>query len=163
MAESKTELESSYRPTEEELETIKGVLFRGEELPTMDKADAAQMIAQRLAESETFEEAFAPQEDTKLPAWADTLMGVPVVVQGVRFNPSTKQGEGPSAYAVCTLGRLDNGDNVTVHCGGLNVMTQLVLMLEKGWMGNPVKLVARATGNDRETLYLERVIDPDAS
>jgi hypothetical protein len=157
MAEKTQDLEVPYRPTDAELETIKGVLFRGEELPTMDAAAMAQTIAQRIADSDTFEEAFAPQEDQTLPGWADMLMGVPVLVKGVRFNPSSKQGEGPSAYAVCQLSRLDNGDQVTVHCGGLNVMTQLVLMLEKGWQDKPVKLVARGTGNDRTTLYLEAV------
>ena len=153
--DTETALEVPYRPTDEELETIKGVLFRGEELPTMEAGAMAQAIAQRIAESETFEEAFAPQEDTKLAGWADTLLGVPVFVRGVRFNPSSKQGDGPAAYAVCELARGDNGETVTVHCGGLNVMTQLVLMLEKGWLDKPVKLVSRPTGNDRNTLYLE--------
>lgn len=59
-----------------------------------------------------------------LPAWSE-LVGVPVELHGVHFNPSNVE-NGPGIYAVVDLTRLDTGERETRHVGGYRPVAQLL-------------------------------------
>jgi len=114
--------------------------------PLNDKYDdpevVSRAIVQRILDSDTFEDVFAPQD---LKAWGD-FEGVPVKVQTFHLNRSAFAGEGGSSiYAVVDMTILSSGEVVTVTCGGRNVLAQLVKMLEKGWFDRPVTLTSKPT------------------
>lgn len=135
-----------------ELEQFRAVLLGEGELPRFaDPEVMAQAIVERILESETFEDAFQPQE---LEAWRDYL-DVPVLVKGVHLNRSGY--EGTSIYAVVDIERVDGKDPkepFTVTCGGRNVLAQLYKMLEKDWLDKPVKMTSRTTAEGFNALWL---------
>jgi hypothetical protein len=122
------------------------------ELPIASDPEAmSRAIVERIMQAETFDDAFKPQN---LEAWREYL-DVPVLVRGFHLNRSSFDGQGAPIYAVVDISRLDDGELLTVTCGGRNVLTQLVKMLEKGWQENPVKLTGRQTGEGYTALWLE--------
>ncbi len=150
MAESK---ELTKGPSKAELERAYDAILNGTPLPQGgDPEVVSRAIVERILAAETFEDAFKPQE---LAAWREYL-DVPVEVRSFHLNPTTYEVEGGSSvYAVVDLARLDDGEHMTVTCGGRNVLAQLVKMLEAGWMDRPVKLVGRQTAEGYQALWLE--------
>lgn len=126
-----------------------------------DPETMARAIGDRIAQADTFDDAFAAPEDRKLDAWSDKYMDVPVRVLSLHLNPSQfKDSDGISnAYAVVGIVVLDTGETDTVACGGYNVLMQLIRMVEKGWTDRPVRMIAVPTRSGRDTLYLARVPD----
>lgn len=122
------------------------------ELPIASDPEAmSRAIVERIMQAETFDEAFKPQQ---LEAWRE-YMDVPVLVKDFHLNRSSFDGAGAPIYAVVDIEKLDDGETVTVTCGGRNVLTQLVKMLQKGWTDQPVKLTGRQTGEGYTALWLE--------
>ena len=138
----------------EQLEAAYGAILDGKELPATVAADPeliSRQIVEGILNAETFEEAFAPKS---VPAWRD-MLDVPVLVRNVKLNRSSFEGSASSIYAVCDLTRIDSGEQVTVTCGGRNVLAQLVKMLEKGWTDKPVKLIGKQTAEGYTALWLQ--------
>ncbi len=145
-------------PTAKELELAYAALLNGEPLPTAgDPEVVSRMIVERILSAETFEEAFAPQ---KLPAWRDVALDRTVLVQGFHLNNSTMpEGQGAAIYAIVDLVDTATGEQMTVTCGGRNVLAQLIKSLEKGWLGRPVRMTSKATAEGYRVLWLEAVLE----
>ena len=144
--------------TPEQIEQARAAILDGAAIPDFgDPELVSRAIVERLLGSDTFEQAFKPQE---LESWQEYL-GVPFLVRDFHLNRTRFEDrpEGaPSVYAVCTLERLDGEEPavVTVTTGGQNVLAQLLLILEKGWWDNPVKMIAKDTATaGRKALWLE--------
>ena len=144
--------------TPEQIEVAKRAILDGEALPDFgDPELVSRAIVERLLGSQTFEAAFAPQN---LEGWQEYL-GVPVLVRDFHLNRTRfdDRAEGsPSVYAVCDLERLDGEDPATlqVSVGGMNVLAQLLLIVERDWWDKPVKMIAKETATPgRKVLWLE--------
>lgn len=139
-----------------QLDLIHKAIIGEAELPASPDPEAmSRAIMERILAADSFESVFAPQH---IAAWRDVLLDVPVVVTDVRFNRSTYE-QGSPVYAICDV--VDpNGETRTVHCGGANVLAQLVTGLRYGWLvkeGRPVKLVKKETSAGFDALWLEAV------
>lgn len=137
-------------------------IIRGEaDVQFADPEQMARQIGERIAQGDSFEDVFATPDERKLPGWADKYMGVPVLVKGLRLNPSqfndgdSDSGFASNAYAVVDI-VLPTGEVATVSCGGYNVLHQLVRMVEKGWTDRAVRMTEVPTHNNRTTLWLVR-------
>ena len=151
-----TEMDTHKAPSKKDLEMAYAAILDGEPIPASgDPEVISRAIVERILGAETFEEAFSPQE---LKGWQE-LVDVPVRVLGFKLNPSTAAsgGTGPSVYAVVDLVVLETGEQETVTCGGRNVLAQLVKALEKGWLGNPIRLIAKPTAEGNTALWLQAV------
>lgn len=115
-----------------------------------DPEVVSRMILERILNAETFEDAFAPQT---LDPWREALMDVPVQVAEFRFNRSGFKAGSP-IYAVVDLTRLDTGEQVTVTCGGRNVLAQLLVALKNGWTDRPVAMTSKETSEGNQVLWL---------
>ncbi len=133
------------------LDVVYAAIMGDVELPAAADSEAmSRAIVERIMSAETFDEAFRPQQ---LESWQEYL-DQPVLVRDVHFNRSAfEDGQGAPIYAVVDI-VLRDGEVVTVTCGGRNVLTQLVKMLQKGWQDQPVKLNARKTGEGYTALWL---------
>jgi len=150
------------KPSQKELDLARAAIMEGKEIPTASDPEViSKAIMERIMSAETFEDAFRAQS---LSAWRDVLMGIPVYVRDIRFNPSTKRDKDkpdhPSIYAVVDVQPIDPqsgelGEVQTVSIGGRNVLIQLYKMLEKGWSDKPVMLTAKDTQGGYEALWLE--------
>lgn len=144
-------------PMQEQLQQAYNVIMGTEEAPRFADPEALSLaILQRIMEAETFEQAFTAQ---KLVPWRE-LLELPVFVQDVKFNRSTfESGEGSASsplYAVVDLTRADDGEPVTVTCGGRNVLVQLIRGMQKGWLQDkPVKMIEKPTSEGFKVLWLE--------
>lgn len=147
-------------PTKKELEAAYAAILDGTPLPGAgnDPEAVSRAIAERILASETFEEAFSPQE---LEAWSN-YVGEVVTVKDFHLNPTTfNTGDGgPAAYAVVDI-ELSDGSIKTVTCGGRNVLMQLVKALEKGWLVNQVVLIAKPTAEGNTALWLQAAPTPE--
>jgi len=141
------------KPTPAALKLAYAAILDGDKLPIASDPEAmSRAIVERIMNAETFEEAFQPQE---LKSWSDYL-DKPVLVRTFKLNNSTFEGEGGSSvYAVVDIADATTGEIDTVTCGGRNVLTQLVKMLEKGWLDKPVKLIAKQTAEGYQALWLQ--------
>lgn len=147
--------------TPAELEAAYGAILDGTPVAQFatDPEIVSRSILERILSADTFEEAFRPQE---LEGW-QSYVGQPCRVLGFRFNQSTKRADNgkvsASVYAVVDLALIDaNGEaaqEVTVSCGGRNVLAQLVTMRQNGWMGRTVRLIAKETAEGNTALWLE--------
>jgi hypothetical protein len=134
-----------------QLEMIYSAILGDATLPVESDPEAiSRAIVERIMTADTFEDAFRPQQ---LEAWREYLE-VPVLVRGLHFNPTTFEGQGSSIYAVVDIERLDNGETLTVSCGGRNVLTQLVKMVQNGWTDRPVKMIDKPTQEGYKALWL---------
>jgi hypothetical protein len=111
-------------------------------------------ILERIMNAETFDDAFVPQE---VASWQD-MLDTPVRVIDFKFNKSALENQ--AIYAVVELALVDGGEVKTVTCGGRNVMMQLVKAKEKGWLGKPVAMTAKKTGDNNTVLWLTAVGNP---
>jgi hypothetical protein len=147
--------------SEEDFEVAKSAIIDGTPIPNIGTGDpmaVSKSIAERIAAADTFEEAFSPQD---LDAWTNYL-GIPVLVQDFHLNPTGFLVEGnPSVYAVCDIAKLEDGEIVTVTCGGRNVLMQLLKMKQRGWSDRPVVLVNKRTAEGYNVLWLESAVQVD--
>lgn len=137
-----------------QLDLIQKVVLGEAELPeNADPEAMSRAIMERILAAQSFEEVFVPQS---IAAWRDVLLDVPVVVTDVHFNRSSYE-QGAPVYAIVDV--VDpNGETRSVHCGGANVLAQLVVGLKNGWLleeKRPVKLVTKETGAGFKVLWLE--------
>jgi hypothetical protein len=128
-------------------------ILDGEAIAAADPEAMSRAIVERIMAADTFEEAFRPQT---LEPWREAFPDTPVRVLEFHLNPSGFE-QGSSVYAVVDLVPLagpHEGETHTVTCGGRNVLTQLVLALEKGWLDKPVKLTTKGTSEGYTALWL---------
>ena len=146
------------KPTADAVKAAYAAILDGAELPhDRDPQVVSRAIMLRIVEAESFEDAFRTQN---LDAWRDHL-NRPAFVESFHLNPSSIDGgTGPGVYAVVDLSWGDTGEKATVTCGGANVLTQLVKMLERGWFDRPVQLIAKPTREGFDALWLEDASNP---
>ena len=138
-----------------QLELIAKVLVGEAELPANADPEAmSRAIMERILAAESFEDAFTQQN---LTPWR-SMLDRAVMVRDVHFNRSTIDGAGQSIYAVVDLVDADTGESISVTCGGANVLSQLVVGLQQGWLideKRPVKLIENKTAAGYGALWLE--------
>lgn len=90
-----------------------------------DPREIAERLVTAALKAETLEEIFESAE----MASADDVAGIPLRVRGVQWNPSSF-GEGPTFYAV--LDCVDDAaqEEITVGCGSVLVLAQLIRVQE---------------------------------
>lgn len=142
------------KASKEELQVAYKAILDGE-LPdgfgaAEDAEAVSRAIIERIAAAEDFDEVFSPQD---LLGWKDALLDEPVKLRDFHLNKAGFEG-GSAVYAVCEVERLSDGELLTVSCGGRNVLTQLVKILEKGWWDNPIKMIAKRTAEGFDALWL---------
>jgi hypothetical protein len=115
-----------------------------------DPAITARAIALRIRSARSFEEAFHPQDLTPWSRYLDEV----VTIGGFHLNPSAFE-KGPVVYAVVDIARDETGEFEPVQCGGLNVLTQLILAWEQHWYPFRGKLIAKGTSQKFETYWIE--------
>jgi hypothetical protein len=123
-------------------------------LEAYDSEEVQRALALGLLGSETEEEVFGGQG---LAPWSE-LIGVPMEVREVHFNPSRTE-KGPGFYAVVNLVRLDTGEASVRHVGGWKPASQLLYMWSRGKLPFKAKLVevAEAQKGQNAPLGLELV------
>lgn len=134
-------------------------VLQGEVVPDYSPEDMSRAIAARIQAAETDAEVdaiFASAEERKLASWRDVLMGVPVKVNRLHFNPSAFEGQ--PVYAVVDVVTQDDV-HYTVGVGGMNVLYQLVKMVEKSRTDRWYRLTAKTAASGNEVLWLEDVKD----
>lgn len=138
-----------------QLEQIRRAITGEEELPgNADPEAMSRAIMERILAAESFEDAFTQQD---LTPWR-SMIGRAVIVRDVHFNRSTVEGAGPSVYAVCDLVDVETGEQISVTCGGQNVLAQIVVGLQHGWLVDekrPVRMIENRTANGFGALWLE--------
>lgn len=90
-------------------------------MESYDSEAVQRALALGLLSSETLEGVFGSQA---LEPWS-ALLGIPVEVRDVHFNPS-KTENGPGFYCVVDLVELESGEASTRHIGGYRPCAQLV-------------------------------------
>jgi hypothetical protein len=138
--------------SDEQVQLAYAAIMGDAELPVASDPEAmSRAIVERIMSADTFDEAFRPQQ---LESW-QSYLDQPVKVREFHLNRSAfEDGQGAPIYAVVDIELLSDGEIVTVTCGGRNVLTQLVKMLQKGWQDNPVQLTARKTSEGYTALWL---------
>lgn len=143
-------------PTPELVEQVRAAILDGELPPEIgDPQLTARAIKERILAG-SLAESMEPAQ--ALPAWRD-YMDEDVAVQGFHLNPSNianDDGE-KGVYAVVQIMLVESGEIVTVHCGGGNVLAQLVNAWENGAFPFRGKLVERTAGSGRGVLWIEKV------
>jgi hypothetical protein len=111
-------------------------------------------IAKRILSATTADDVLAPQQTTP----AEDVLGVPVEVRGVRWNPSAYNG-GPGAYAVIDAVRVDTGEVLAISCGSRNVIVQLYRLVKLGALPRQVVIVrvSKPTSSGYYPMWLQRV------
>lgn len=94
----------------------------------VDPALIAAEFAGRLNGATSEDDIFG--EDA--PLGADDLLGVPIFISNVRWAPSTKEGDGPTCYAIIGGRRADDGEDVLITCGGQKVQLRLLAAVRNG-------------------------------
>ena len=135
-------------------DAIEGTLPDDVQFEAGDPEVTARAIRERIRTGSSFDEVFAPQ---KLPALQDYAGMGAVVFHAFHLQRSRFEGESTSTvYAVCEI-TSPAGEIVTCHCGGGNVLTQLVSAWEHNWFPFKALVVARDTSTPgRKTLWLEK-------
>jgi hypothetical protein len=144
-------------------------VLRGEVVPEYSPEEMARVIAERIARADSQDELdalFTPADERKLPGWSELLMGVPVRIEALRFNPSAfTEGSDAKVYAVVDVTRADTGERVTVHTGGQSVMFMCVKIIErKDTLGKRLfRMVTTKAHSGYDVLQLEYAdTSPDA-
>ena len=154
MTETAETSKALAKPTPKELEAAYAAILDGQPLPGAgnDPEVVSRAIAERIMNSDSFEDVFSPQE---LEAWTN-YVGEVVLVKDFNLNPTTfSTGEGtPACYAVVDI-QLADGTVKTVSCGGRNVLMQLVKALENGWLNRPLVLISKQTSEGNTALWLQ--------
>lgn len=125
-------------------------------LEAYDSEEVQRALALGLLQADTFEEVF---DTASLPAWSE-LLGIPVEVRDIHFNPSRTE-KGPGFYAVVNLVRLDTGEASVRHVGGWRPASQLLYAWGRGTVPFKAKLVEVAAARQGQSapLGLELVKD----
>lgn len=118
-------------------------------LEAYDSEEVQRALALGLLGSESEEEVFGNQS---LPPWSE-LLGVPVEVRDVHFNPSRTE-KGPGFYAVVNLVTLDTGEASVRHVGGWKPASQLLYMWSRGKLPFKAKLVEVAAARQGQSAPL---------
>lgn len=144
------------------------------DLTTVEKAIATGLVPEEVADPLAIQRAIFARlaqattvddildQGSGLESWGD-LEGVPVEVHDVRFNVSTYE-QGAPVYAVVDVTVLaktkefGQGERVTLSCGGVNVMGQLVGLMRIGALPLKVKLTRaeKATRAGYHPLWLTK-------
>lgn len=90
-----------------------------------DPAEIAERLTLDVLKAESLEAIFAGAK----MASADDVSGIPLRVLGVQWNPSSF-GEGPTFYAVLDCVDDNTGESITVGCGSVLVLAQLIRVQE---------------------------------
>ena len=101
-----------------------------------DSEEVQRALALGLLGSESLEELFGSQA---LEPWSE-LLGRPVEVRDVHFNPSKTEG-GPGFYAVVNLVDLETGEQMTRHIGGWRPCSQLLAAWAAGELPFKAKVI----------------------
>lgn len=102
-----------------------------------DPADIERRIMADTARAQTPEALFEPRV---LTSWKAN-QGVPYLVRGVRWNPSTLEGE-TEAYAVIDAVNMDTGEPTMLQTSSRQSMFTLFLAAHRGWFPLPLMMVA---------------------
>lgn len=90
-------------------------------MESYDSEEVQRALALGLLSADTLEGVFGNQT---LKPWSE-LLGVPVEVRDVHFNPS-KTENGPGFYCVVDVVELESGETSTRHIGGFRPCSQLL-------------------------------------
>jgi hypothetical protein len=118
-------------------------------LEAYDSEEVQRALALGLLGAETEEEVFGSQG---LKPWSE-LLGVPMEVRDVHFNPSRTE-KGPGFYAVVNLVQIDTGEASVRHVGGWKPASQLLYMWSRGRLPFKAKLVEVATARSGQSAPL---------
>jgi hypothetical protein len=90
-----------------------------------DPREIAERLVVQALGAETLDAIFASAE----MASADDVAGIPLRIRGVQWNPSSF-GDGPSFYAVLDCVDDAKQEEITVGCGSVLVLAQLIRVQE---------------------------------
>lgn len=138
------------------VEELKGMLLKAQDEATVDPEEVERNIWERMLNAESAEELFG---STSVMQWGENL-GVPVLVQDVKFNGSDFA-DGLGLYAVVT-GKI-GGKTVNLTLGARTPLIQLLIARDKGWLPYKVMLEksARPTAKGYFPLNLTPATDQD--
>lgn len=113
-------------------------------VPIEDAEAASRAIIDRVLSAETPEDVMEAANAQTTPA--KDLIGVPLVLRGVRFMPSSIEGEGPSVFAVLDAVHADDGEAFTITTGARTVLAQVLKLDQlKAYPWGPVQFVEADT------------------
>lgn len=122
-----------------------------------DTEAVQQALARGILTAEDEDQVFG---DASLPAWSD-LVGQPVEINGVHFNPS-QQDNGPGIYGVVDLTELGTGERRTRHVGGYRPVSQLLWLWKRSRFPYRCQLVevSKAKKGQSAPLGIKRLEGP---
>lgn len=100
---------------------VMGWILKQEEMDEVDPEDAARSIVARILMADSAEDVLAVSKVTH----AKDILQMPIEIHSVKWQRGGFE-EGANCYAVIAATLLQDDERVTVTCGGVNVMTQLV-------------------------------------
>lgn len=122
-----------------------------------DPAEISRQIIMQLLAAQSDEEL---QNFGNATGWRE-LEGVPILLKGFRWRPSSFDEGGP-LYVIVNGFRTDTGEAVVLTTGSANVLAQLSNMARRGTLVDSVWVLAKAekeTSRGYRPLHLEKVRD----
>lgn len=126
-----------------------------------DPAEISRQIIMQLLNAQSDEEL---QNFGGATGWRE-LEGVPIVLKGFRWRPSSFDEGGP-LYVIVNGFNADTGEQVVLTTGSANVLAQLSNMARRGTLVDSVWKLAKAekeTSRGFRPLHLEQVTPPPAA
>lgn len=122
------------------MEQASDVLLHGGELKIASPEDISKAIAARILGATSLDDVLSPAQTTK----AADVFGVPLNVTAAEFLHSGVEG-GPGIYALISATDAETGETMRITCGGVNVMSQLIWMMQHDELPALVKIVKAET------------------
>jgi hypothetical protein len=128
-----------------QVEELEAILLGEKGVPEVadDPAEIQKEIMAQLLAATTDEEL---EQVGNAQGWRE-LVGVPILIEGFRWRPSSYD-EGSPVFFVVTGTRLDTGERVALTTGSGNVLAQLTNMAKRGTLTGSIRMVEVA---DKQT------------
>lgn len=144
MAEAKSkELEVRQASDIEALNELEEILRGNQTVEGVEVSDdpaAAQArILEQLLNATDDDELEAVGKSTP---W-NTLLGVPMQINGWRWRPSEVEGDGPPIYAIVDVTNVQTGDTLSVTIGSWGVLAQLINLQKRDKIPGAVRILEK--------------------
>lgn len=100
---------------------VMGWVLGQDEMEERDPEEGAMAIVARILSAETAEDVLAISQVVH----AQDILGMPISIHRIKWQRGELEGSA-NCYAVITATNLQDDEKITITCGGINVMTQLV-------------------------------------
>lgn len=131
------------------------ILGEASDIPIMEDPEAlSREIAARILSAESMDDVFSQGEVIH----AKDVLGLPLLINGVRWQKSRYNEAGPQVYALIDATGPTGDDDMLITCGSRNVMAQLFWCWKRGQfpLPEPMMLVENETASGFGALWMQK-------